>query len=176
MIKNAMSLKAKIRNQARAMNMSAQVVLQNFMFERFLERVSKSDYKDFFVLKGGMLIASVIGIANRSTMDMDATIINYPVTDESITLAINEICSINLDDGVKFKILGTENIRDDDSYGGFRVKINSVFDTIVTPMHIDATTGDVMTPGKIEYGYEKEFSDGKINIFAYNIETVLAKI
>jgi len=95
----AMSLKAKIRNLAREKDISAQVVFQNFMFERFLERLSKSEYKDKFILKGGILIAALIGIENRATMDMDATIKNYPINVQSLTKAISEICSSIVDDG-----------------------------------------------------------------------------
>jgi predicted nucleotidyltransferase component of viral defense system len=102
MIGSAMSLKAKIRNLARMKDMSAQVVLQNYMFERFLERLSRSRYRDRFILKGGMLIASLVGIANRSTMDMDVTIKDYPFNIESLIKAINEICNITIDDGVSF--------------------------------------------------------------------------
>lgn len=98
----AMSLKAKIRNLARKKDMSAQVVLQNYMFERFLERLSKSEYRDKFILKGGMLIAAIVGIDNRATMDMDATIKDYPINDQSITKAIMDIGSIPIDDEVTF--------------------------------------------------------------------------
>ncbi|SCZ78551.1 nucleotidyl transferase AbiEii/AbiGii toxin family protein [Acidaminobacter hydrogenoformans] len=116
---NAMRLKAKIRNLARKKDMSAQVVLQNFMFERFLERLSKSEYREKFILKGGILIAALVGIANRATMDMDATIKNYPINVESLTKAIKEICSITIDDEVEFTFSGIEAIREDDVYGGF---------------------------------------------------------
>jgi len=175
MMKNAMSLKAKIRNYARERNMSAQVALQNFMFECFLERLSKSRYKEYFILKGGLLIASVIGNANRSTMDMDGTIVNYQISEKSIEKFINKICEIDLEDGLIFNLVNIEQIREDNLYGGFRVKLESKFDSIVTPMHIDITTGDVMTPDKIEYDYKKEFSDGSIKLFAYNLETILAE-
>ena len=134
-----MSLKAKIRNLARKKDMSAQVVLQNFMFERFLERLSKSEYKDKFILKGGMLIATLVGINNRATMDMDITIRNYPVTIDSLTEVIVEICSIDIQDDIVFSFSSIEEIRDDDVYGGYRVSLISEYDTIVTPMHMDIT-------------------------------------
>lgn len=171
----AMSLKAKIRNRANKMNMSAQVVLQNYMFERFLERLSKSEYKDMFILKGGMLIAAIVGISNRATMDMDTTIRNYPLNEESISKAIDDICSIPLEDDVMFSVTGMEAIRDDDSYGGFRVNLESNYDTIITPMHIDITTGDAITPSEIYYDFQMIFNEGTIGIWAYNIETILAK-
>lgn len=141
----AMRLKARIRNLAKQKDMSAQVVLQNYMFERFLERLSKSEYQDKFILKGGMLIAALVGIGNRATMDMDTTIINYPINPESINKAITDICRVDLDDDVLFSYQGVDPIREDDAYGGFRVSLQAEYDTIKTPMHIDITTGDAST-------------------------------
>lgn len=171
----AMSLKVKIRNLAKKKDMSAQVVLQNYMFERFLERLSKSDYKDKFILKGGMLIAALVGIDNRATMDMDATIKNYPINIDSLIKAISEICSIEIDDDVIFSFIGIESIRDDDAYGGYRVSIRAEYDTIITPMQIDITTGDAITPKEVLYLFKMIFEEGSIGIWAYNIETVLAE-
>ena len=171
----AMSLKAKIRNLARKKDMSAQVVLQNYMFERFLERLSKSAYKDKFILKGGMLIAALVGIDNRATMDMDATIKNYPIDNDSITKAIKEICNISIDDDVTFTFNSVDAIRDDDAYGGYRVGIVSEYDTIITPMQIDITTGDAITPKEVLYLFKMIFEEGNIGVWAYNIETVLAE-
>lgn len=170
-----MSLKAKIRNLARMKDMSAQVVLQNYMFERFLERLSRSRYRDRFILKGGMLIASLVGIANRSTMDMDVTIKDYPFNIESLIKAINEICNITIDDGVSFFFLGIEAIRDDDAYGGYRMSITSEYNTITTPMQIDITTGDAITPKEVQYSFKMMFEDRNFNVWIYNIETVLAE-
>lgn len=175
MSSKAMSLKSKIKNLAKEKDISAQVILQNYMFERFLERISKSQYKDKFILKGGMLIAAIIGIDNRSTMDMDATIKGYPLNEEALSLAIKEICEINVDDDVKFSFVKVESIREDDEYGGFRVSIESVLDTIITPMQIDITTGDAITPKEILYSLKKIFEDSTIDIWAYNIESVLAE-
>lgn len=126
-----MSLKAKIRNLARKKDMSAQVVLQNYVFERFLENLSKSAYIDKFILKGGMLIAALVGIDNRATMDMDATLKNYPIDIDFITKAIREICNISIDDDVTFTFSSVDDIRDDDAYGGYRVGIVSEYDTIL---------------------------------------------
>ncbi len=171
----ARSLKTKIRNLARKKDMSAQVVLQNYMFERFLERLSKSAYKDKFILKGGMLIAALVGIDNRATMDMDATIKNYPIDNDSITKAIKETCNISIDDDVTFTFNSVDAIRDDDAYGGYRVSIVSEYDTIITPMQIDITTGDVITPKEVLYLFKMIFEEGNIGVWAYNIETVLAE-
>ncbi|MGD9566886.1 MAG: nucleotidyl transferase AbiEii/AbiGii toxin family protein [Sedimentibacter sp.] len=175
MSRKAMSLKARIRNLAKEKDISAQVILQNYMFERFLERLSKSDYKNNFILKGGMLIAAIVGIDNRSTMDMDATIKNYPITIDSLTKAITEICNIEINDDVNFSFAGIEPIRDDDMYGGYRVGIRADYDTIITPLSIDITTGDVVTPKEVFYSFKMIFEEGTIGIWAYNIETVLAE-
>lgn len=171
----AMSLKAKIRNLARKKDMSAHVVLQNYMFERFLERLSQSKYQDKFILKGGMLIAALVGIDNRSTMDMDATIKNYPINVEALTKAINDICSVVIDDDVSFSFSGIDAIRDDDAYGGYRVSIMAEYDTITTPLQIDITTGDAITPKEVLYLFKMIFEEGSFGIWAYNIETVLAE-
>lgn len=171
----AMSLKAKIRNLANKNDISAQVVLQNYMFERFIERLSKSDYKNNFILKGGILIASIVGIEKRSTMDMDATIKNYPLDCDSLSKAVKGICDIEIQDNVKFKYIDIDPIRKDDEYGGYRVSLQAIYDTIVTPLQIDMTTGDTITPKEILYLYKKIINDETIDIWAYNIETVLAE-
>lgn len=121
----AMSLKARIRNIARQKNIPAQVILQNYMFERLLVRLSASDYKEKFVLKGGMLVAAIVGLDNRATMDMDTTLKNLPLTPEAIRSALEDICDIAFDDGVVFEIRTISPIREDDIYGGYRVMLNA---------------------------------------------------
>lgn len=160
---------------AKVKNMSAQVVLQNYMFERFLERLSKSEYRDNFILKGGMLIAALVGIDSRATMDMDTTVRNYPISIENLTKAITLILNIEVEDDVIFTFKGIEPIREDDQYGGFRASIEAKYDTIVTPLQMDITTGDAITPKEVMYSYKKIFEDVSIGVWAYNIETVLAE-
>lgn len=123
----AMSLKAKIRNIAKSKNIPAQVILQNYMFERFLNRLSVSEYKEKFVLKGGMLVAALVGIDNRATMDLDTTLKNLPLTPEAIEKALNEIFKIDLNDDVTFKLKWISPIRDDDVYGGYKVALDAVY-------------------------------------------------
>jgi len=176
MSSKAMSLKGRIKNIAKAKNISAQVILQNFMFECLLERLSVSKYKDKFVLKGGMLIAALVGIDNRSTMDLDTTLRNLSLTQENVIKTITEICAIELDDEVIFTVKKTEPIRKDDIYGGLRVSIDAVYDTIVTPLSIDVSTGDAITPSPVKYTFSGIFDETKeIELWAYNIETVLAE-
>lgn len=172
----AMSLKAKIRNIAKQKNIPAQVILQNYMFERLLVRLSESEYKDKFVLKGGMLVAAIVGLDNRATMDLDTTLKSLPLTPEAITGALQSVCAIKSDDDMTFEVGTVTPIRDDDIYGGYRVMLNAKYDTIVTPLSIDISTGDVITPSPVEYTFSEIFDDEKsYRLWAYNIETVLAE-
>lgn len=174
-MKEAMSLKAKIRNLAKEKNVTAQVILQNYIFERFLARLAKSEYRDNFVIKGGMLIAAIVGIHNRSTMDLDATVKNYPLNVESLTRVITDICVIEINDGFKFNFLDIEEIRDDDLYGGYRIRLDADYDGINTPLFIDITTGDAITPQEVFHLFKMIFTDDEIGLWAYNIETILAE-
>ena len=172
----AMSLKAKIRNIAKQKNIPAQVILQNYMFERLLVRLSASEYKEKFVLKGGMLVAAIVGLDNRATMDLDTTLKNLPLTPDAIRSALEQICAIPLDDGVVFEIGTISPIREDDIYGGYRVMLNARFDTLLTPMSIDVSTGDAITPHAVQYNFSEIFDDEKsYELWAYNIETVMAE-
>ena len=175
-MKNAMSLKARIRNIAKQKNIPAQVILQNYMFERLLVRLSVSEYKKKFVLKGGMLVAAIVGLDNRATMDLDATLKNLPLTPDSIRSALESIAAISFDDGVSFAIGTILPIRENDVYGGYRVILDARFDTLLTPMSIDFSTGDVITPHAIPYRFTEIFDDAKsYELWAYNIETVMAE-
>lgn len=176
MSSKAMGLKAKIRNYAKNNNIAAQVVLQNYMFERFLARMSVSEYNEKFVIKGGMLIAAIVGLDTRSTMDLDATLRNLPLTEEKVAEAIKNICRINLEDDVNFEIISIAPIRKDDKYGGFCVRIDAVYDTIVTPLSIDVSIGDIITPDAVQYEFSGIFDDEvQIKLWGYNIETVMAE-
>jgi predicted nucleotidyltransferase component of viral defense system len=171
----AMQLKAVIKNMALKNHIPAQAVLQNYMLERLLERISLSKYQDMVILKGGMLIASMVGINSRTTMDMDATLRGYPLSEETILLALSEICTIPLGDDVIFEVDHITPIREDDEYGGFRVAIIAKYESINTPLKIDITTGDIITPDAVRYPFRSSFEDKMIEVWAYNIETVLAE-
>ena len=176
MSSKAMSLKERIKKYAKNNNIAAQVVLQNYMFERFLERLSVSEYREKFVVKGGMLIAAIVGLDTRSTMDLDTTLRNLPLTEEQISSALNTICSIDLKDDVVFDVKTLAPIRKDDIYGGYRVRIDATYDTMITPLSIDISTGDVITPEAVKYEFGGIFDeDVKITLWGYNIETVLAE-
>lgn len=143
------SLKGKIRNIANSKNLRSQEVLQMFFFERFLERLSKSEYKFNFVIKGGLLISSMIGIDNRTTMDMDTTIKGVPLKEETIRNIVSEIINIEVDDGIEFEITDISHIREEDEYENFRVHLIANFGKIKNDMKIDITTGDAITPKEL---------------------------
>ena len=140
------------------------------------ESLSVSEYKAKFVLKGGMLVAAIVGLDNRATMDMDTSLRNIPLTPEAIRSALEEICDIPFDDGMVFDTGTISPVRVDDIYGGYRVMLNARFDTILTPLSIDVSTGDAITPYAVQYNFSEIFDDGKsYELWAYNIETVMAE-
>ena len=176
MKRNAMSLKAIINNIAKENKVSAQSVLQTYMLERLLERISISKYKDNFILRGGMLISAMLGIDSRTTMDMDTTIKGFKLTEENITNIINEICNIKIDDGVTFEVQKIELIREDDDYGGYRITFKANYmESMPVIMKIDITTGDKITYKEIKYSFDLMLEDRKIQIWSYNLETVIAE-
>jgi predicted nucleotidyltransferase component of viral defense system len=171
----AMQLKDKIKNLALKNHVPAQAVLQNFMLERLLERISLSQFKEKIVLKGGMLIASMVGINHRTTMDMDATLRGYTLSEVTIRGAFSEICAIPLDDEVTLVLDHILPIREDDEYGGYRVAILARYESINTSLKIDITTGDIITPNAIRYAFHSNFENKLIEVWAYPIETILAE-
>lgn len=175
MIKNVMSLKAKINNIAKEESISPQAVMQIYMLERLLERISISKYKNNFILKGGMLISSILGIESRSTMDMDTTIKKLELNNLNLKKILTEIILLDINDNVIFNIMSIENIRDDDDYGGQRVHLQAFFDEMPVNLKIDVTTGDKITYREINYNYNLLLENRSINIWTYNIETILAE-
>lgn len=174
-MKTSTQLKALVRNLSTAKNVEAEIILRNFMLERFLERITVSRYKDNFILKGGMLIAAMVGIDTRTTMDMDATIKGQNLTEAEITDIIKDILSTEVDDNVIFFFRGIEEIREDADYPGYRVSIEAVLDKTKQTIKVDITTGDFVTPREIEYNFQLLFENRSISILAYNLETVLAE-
>ena len=174
-IKNSMSLKAYIKNKANEKHIPSQLVMQNYMLERLLERISLSKYKNNFILKGGFLISAIVGIDSRTTMDLDTTIKGIKLDKEVLKTVLDEICNIDLNDNINFEILGLEDIREKDDYPGIRVKINGLYPPLKVPLSIDMTTGDKITPRAINYSFTSLFEDKKIKVLAYNLETILAE-
>lgn len=175
MIKNVKSLKDKARNVAKENNISIQQVLQNYMFERLLERLSKSRYKENFIIKGGLLLSSIMGINLRTTMDIDTNVTGINLKKDELYKILTEILSIDINDNVSFEIDNVENIKQEDYYGGFKFKITGIYENIKIKFHIDISTGDVITPRAIEYKYKKIFDDSYVDILSYNQETIIAE-
>ncbi len=169
------SLKGKIRNIAISKNLRSQEVLQMFFFERFLKRLSVSEYKYNFIIKGGVLISSMIGIDNRTTMDMDTTVKGVALKEDIIRNVISKIINTVVDDGIEFEITGISHIREEDEYENFRVNLIAEFGKIKNDMKIDITTGDAITPKEMEYLYPCMFQNESIRVLAYPLETILAE-
>lgn len=174
-MKNAMQLKAYVKKLAKEKKISAQIVLQNYMLERLLERISVSKYHDNFILKGGFLLAAMVGLDTRATMDMDATIKGLPVTKETISGMFVDICKIHIDDDINFEFSGIDDIREDDEYGGYRVSLTGNYPPMAVPLKIDITTGDKITPREMVYSFNLMFEERSISVLAYTIETILAE-
>ncbi len=174
-MRNAMQLKAVIKNISKDKHISAQLVMQNFMLERLLERISVSKYRQNFILKGGFLIAAMVGLDTRATMDMDATIKGWPVNEESIKNMFFDICKIDLQDDVTFEFKKIGEIREGDDYTGYRVSLSANYPPMAVPLKLDITTGDKITPREIEYRFKLLLEDREIPVLAYNLETVMAE-
>lgn len=175
MIKNATQLKAKIKNFAKEKNMDSRTVLQEYVLERFIDRISKSKYKNDFILKGGVLISSMVGVDLRSTLDIDTTIKGFEFTLDKLNEVLNEIIETDIGDMFNFKILMNKKIMEETEYHGYRVTLEANFDTISQKFKIDISTGDIITPNEVKYNIKQMLSDDKIEILAYNIETILSE-
>lgn len=174
-MKTPEQLKGAIRNIAAEKNLRPQEVLQMFLFERILERLSASPYKDNFILKGGLLISSMIGIDSRTTMDMDTTVRGIPMEESEILAIVQDILATDIGDGIEFVFRKIEPIREDDAYNNFRVHMDAIYGKIKSPMKIDITTGDKITPAAVEYEFPLSFDNRKIPVMAYTLETILAE-
>ena len=175
MITTARQLKDLIRNLSKKKSADAQILVRNYMMERFLERISLSEYKNQFILKGGMLVAAMVGLDARATMDLDATIKGTNVSVEDVEMIISKIISIPLNDGVSFRIKRISEIMEEADYPGVRVSMETKFDGVITPLKIDISTGDIITPREIKYNFNLMLENRTIEVWAYNLETVLAE-
>ncbi|MDD3416382.1 MAG: nucleotidyl transferase AbiEii/AbiGii toxin family protein [Lachnospiraceae bacterium] len=175
MIHTAKQLKDKVRNISQGNNDVAKMLIRNFVMERFLERVSISSYKDNFILKGGMLVASLVGVDMRATMDIDTTVKSLPLNEEAGRRIITEICNIPLEDGMSFQIASVKGIMTDFEYPGIRMMIEATLERMRQTIKIDISTDDVITPRAVEYEYQLMFEDRTIPLLTYNIETLLAE-
>ena len=175
MITTARQLKDLVRNLSKKKSADAQILMRNYMMERFLERISLSEYKNQFILKGGMLVAAMVGLDARATMDLDATIKGTNVSVEDVEMIISKIISIPLNDGVLFRIKRISEIMEEADYPGVRVSMETKFDGVITPLKIDISTGDIITPREIKYKFNLMLENRTIEVWAYNLETVISR-
>lgn len=175
MIKNKDSLKAKVSNLASTTNIPNKYLIQSFMFEALLKRISASKYKNKFIIKGGLLLSSIFGVNLRSTMDLDTTIKGLPLDRTTITKVVNEIISIDLKDNIKLEIENIKDIREEELYSGFNINLKAEFDGLRTNLMIDITTGDVITYKEVQFEYKTLFDNEIVNIMTYNYETIIAE-
>ncbi len=175
MMRNDSSLKGKVKAMARKNNLKPQELLQMYLFEHLLMRLEKSEYAEAFVLKGGLLISSMMGVAQRTTMDMDTTVVGMDMDAETVRAAISSICLSDVGDDMKYSLERIEPIREDDDYANWRAHLRVRYGKIDAPIKMDVTTGDEIIPGRVEYRYPLMFEEGFIRVPSYPLETVLAE-
>lgn len=168
-------IKGKIKSVAQKNHADARTLMRIYMMERFLERLAKSEYRDHFIIKGGILVTAMIGVANRSTMDIDTSVKNLNLSAQDALKVIDQVKEINLDDGVSFEVKAVSNIMDEMEYPGIRITMNAIMGGLITPLKIDISTGDVITPRAIEFHYDLMLEDRSIMLWSYNLETILAE-
>ena len=174
-MKTSEQIKGAIRNISKKTGVNPNSLLQMCLFEGILEKLSKSKYSENFILKGGLLISSLIGVDMRSTMDMDTTLRGIPLNEVSISNILNEILAIEIDADIEYKLIKLSPIRQEDVYEDFCASISCIFGKINATLNIDITTGDVITPREMNYSYSKILEEGTIPIMTYTIETILAE-
>jgi len=168
-------IKGRIKSVAKQNNADARTLMRIYMMERFLERLAQSEYRDNFIIKGGILVTAMIGVAHRSTMDIDTSMKNLNLSAEDALRVVNQVKDIDLDDGVSFEVKDASNIMDEMEYPGIRVTMNANVGKLITPLKIDISTGDVITPRAIEFNYDLLLEDRSISLWSYNLETILAE-
>lgn len=168
-------IKGKIKSVAQKNHADARTLMRIYMMERFLERLAKSEYRDQFIIKGGILVTAMIGVANRSTMDIDTSVKNLNLSAQDALKVIDQVKEIDLDDGVSFEVKAVSNIMDEMEYPGIRITMNAMMGGLITPLKIDISTGDVITPRAIEFHYDLMLEDRSIMLWSYNLETILAE-
>lgn len=168
-------IKGRIKSVAKQNNADARTLMRIYMMERFLERLAQSEYRDNFIIKGGILVTAMIGVAHRSTMDIDTSMKNLNLSAEDALRVVNQVKDVDLDDGVSFEVKDVSNIMDEMEYPGIRVTMNANVGRLITPLKIDISTGDVITPRAIEFNYDLLLEDRSISLWSYNLETILAE-
>lgn len=174
-MKTSRQLTDLIKNKARNLGLDAQLLLKRYFMEQMLARIAQSEYKTNFILKGGLLISSLIGLSSRTTQDIDVSIVNKSLSMEEIGRMMADVCKIDLDDNIKYELTNVQEIREEFEYPGIRLSFKVYMDKIVDSLKMDITTGDTITPKEINYGYKLLLEDKTINLCSYSIETIIAE-
>lgn len=174
-MKTSRQLTDLIKNKARNLGLDAQLLLKRYFMEQMLTRIAQSEYKTNFILKGGLLISSLIGLSSRTTQDIDVSIVNKSLSMEEIERMMADVCKIDLDDNIKYELTNVQEIREEFEYPGIRLSFKVYMDKIVDSLKMDITTGDIITPKEITYGYKLLLEDKTINLCSYPIETIIAE-
>ena len=169
------SLRGKVRHLSNEYGLKPQEVLQMYLFEHLLMRLAKSSYADKFVLKGGLLISSMTGIYQRTTMDMDATVVGMDMDEAAVANALREICATDVGDGMTYAFERIEPIREDDEYANWRAHLKAKYGRIDAPVKVDITTGDAIYPSQVRHKFELMFDQGALDVLSYHPATVLAE-
>lgn len=175
MIKTANQLKAKVRNLSGSNSQKAQTLIRNFVMERFLERITLSPYRNNFVLKGGMLVAAIVGLESRATMDIDTTVKSLNLEKEKAIEIVSEIIAVKIPDGINFEIVKVSDIMEEHDYPGIRFMLQATLENLRQTIKIDISTGDIITPGAVQFSYPLMFENRSISLWTYNLETLLAE-
>lgn len=174
-MKSDASLRGKVRHFAQEHGLKPQEVLQMYLFEHLLMRLAGCPYADKFVLKGGLLISSMTGIRQRTTMDMDATVVGMDMDEESVATALADICAVDVGDGMSYEYERIEPIREDDAYANWRAHLRVKYGRIDAPVKVDITTGDALYPSQVRYTFSLMFDQGALDVLSYHPATVLAE-
>ena len=172
---NSMQIKDKLKNIAIKRNLDFNTLLRLYLYDRFIERLAVSKYRDNFILKGGFYLSTLFGLESRFTKDIDTAIKDANFTKENVEKMIKSIIAIDINDGALISFIEIDNIREEDQYGGFRAILNVKVDTIRENFQIDIATGDPITPKPIVYKYCPILGDSYVDVWSYNIETVIAE-
>lgn len=175
MIHTSRQLKALVRNRSNGNSTKAQIIIRNYIMERFLERLSLSEHRNNLILKGGALISAIVGLETRTTMDIDTTLRNRTLSVDEARGIVLEVASVVIADGISFELLSVETIMDEAEYPGVRAILNASLESMQTPLKVDFSTGDAITPREMNYAYPLMFENRTISLLAYNLETVVAE-
>ena len=175
MIKTATQLKAKVRNLSGGDSTKAQTLIRNFIMERFLERITLSQHRNNFILKGGVLVSAVVGLDTRATMDIDTTVKFLELSKDNAVKIVEEIIALEIPDGVHFTVTKVTDIMEEHDYPGIQFMLEATLDNLRQAIKIDISTGDIITPGAVEFSYNLMFEERAISLWTYNLETLLAE-